>query len=53
MAIIIAKIEETIIAYVIMLILGVHIILTTKKSRLQGKVLSYIGIVHLYYISYI
>ena len=53
MEILVAKIEETIIAYFIMLIIGTHIILTTKKSILQKKVLSYAGIVHLYYISYI
>lgn len=49
----IAKTEETIIAYLILVILGTHIYLTNKKSVLKNRVLEYLGTVHIYYISYL
>jgi len=53
MDIIYAKIVETAIAFFILLILGWHILLTSKKSVLRNRVLQYIGAVHLYYFSYL
>ena len=48
-----AKIDETVIAYMIFLIIGYHIFLNSKKSVLRNRVLEYIGIVHLYLTSYL